>query len=90
MSARMSLGRSRREANMGDRKESRWRWKQALDARREKKRIKRLKASGWVGNVTCPKCRREVRDVERQRNAHRQSCVRIPRKRPAGWGVRDR
>ena len=43
-----------------------------------------------TGVVACPRCRREVRDIERGREAHKQSCVKIPRKRPAGWGVRTR
>ena len=74
---------------------SRWRWRQVLADRRERKAIKRRekKDSGWSTGglmVTCPKCHKDIRDVERFRNAHRISCVRIPRNRPAGWGVRSR
>ena len=38
--------------------------------------------------IKCPKCERDVKDDERGRNAHRQSCVRIPRDRPKGWGIK--
>ncbi len=71
---------------------SRWRWKQAWDDRKARKRAERNKVTGWsVGaNVVCPRCRREVRDIERARTAHRQGCVTIPRNRPAGWGVKAR
>ncbi len=71
---------------------SRWRLKQAWDARKARKRVEREKVSGWAagGTVVCPRCRREVRDIERARTAHRQGCVTIPRNRPAGWGVKTR
>lgn len=39
--------------------------------------------------ITCPRCRREIVDDERGRNAHRQGCVRIPRARPKGWGQKE-
>ena len=38
--------------------------------------------------VRCPRCRKNIIDRERSRNAHRMSCVRIPRARPTGWGVK--
>jgi hypothetical protein len=42
-----------------------------------------------TATVTCPRCRRKVVDDERGRNAHRQSCVKIPRSRTRRWGQKE-
>ena len=61
------------------------RWYESLKKRREDRRAPLPTTVAIVG---CPRCGRSVRDNEKGRNAHGRSCVKIPRKRAAGWGQR--
>ena len=67
-------------------------WLHRLITRHRNRRIirnLRKRARQPVGTVQCPRCRRHVKETSHARNAHRQSCVRIPepKQRSSGWGV---
>jgi hypothetical protein len=63
-------------------------WRKHRGVRDRQRKITEMpRVSGPV--VRCPRCRRIVADTERGRQAHRQSCVKIPAVRKYGWGKKD-